>query len=442
VRSLLRRGADLTIVVPWNDAAILTAPFGSEVKVVPMGIRLPQQLVSAYAPDAAGLAGAARWTSPYGLPAWSPYPDPARSPYGSAGWPPQAAPPWSPYAWLSPQGGGSPAPVWSPYGGVDPYTSYARVQAGSGRTSMQGSILLRLIDEFRDRFLRYLASESPDLIHAHDWVTFEAAREGAQAKRIPWVAHVHSIESERRPEGADSVIERMEQRLLHAADAIVAPSNITRRHICDRYGLTPDSIRVVPNVLSPEHIDPEETGRFESARAIFLGRLAHQKGLDRFLEVARRVRSHIGNAEFHVYGAGYYPVSPGNATFHGPLSWEHRNDAFRDASILIVPSRAEPFGMVVLEAMQHRVPVIYPRDSGVAEVLSSGLRVDMGDIGAIARETEKLLNDLFEWEKVVEAQAAEITQYPARGFEQALMDLWYSLVPEPVARGSDVSPAP
>lgn len=453
VRNLLRRGADLTIVVPWNDASILTAPFGSEVKVVPMGIRLPQKLVSPYmSADVGAYAsgsgpslpyGQPAWSaygppawSPYGPPVWSPYGSPARSPDGSPAWSPYGPPAWSPYSWLSPRGGrGSGGPAWSPYGETfDPYTSYAQVQSRRGaRSSMEGSILLRLIDEFRDRLLRYVANESPDVIHAHDWVTFEAAREAARRKEIPWIAHVHSIEIERRPEGPDPLVARMEQRSLAAATAVVAPSKITSRRIFDHYQIAPELVHIVPNVLSPARIEAEETGRFESARVVFFGRLSHQKGLDRFLNVAQMLRQRISDAEFHVYGSGYYPVPTGIATFHGPLSWDRRSEAFRDASILVVPSRAEPFGMVILEAMFHRVPVIYPLDSGAAEVLSSGVRLDANEISTIANEAEKLLTDLFHWENVVEAQIAEITQYPSRGFEQALIDLWHSTTTHPVA---------
>jgi glycosyltransferase involved in cell wall biosynthesis len=436
VRNLLHRGADLTIVVPWNDASILTAPFGSEVKVVPMGIRLPRQLVSPYMPDdAAGF----RQASPYGQPIWSAYGGQARSPYGAAAWSPYAPPPWSPYSGLAGSpGGGFGSPPWSPYRGTfDPYANYAQIQSRDGaRTTMEGSVLLRLIDEFRDRFLRYVASNSPDLIHAHDWVTFEAAREGARLKNIPWIAHVHSIEIERRPEGPDPLVERMERHSLTAASAIVAPSKITGRRIHDRHGIAPELIHVVPNVLSPGRIDAHETGQFESGRVVFLGRLSHQKGLDRFLNVAAELRKRGRTGEFHVYGSGYYPVATGNAAFHGSLSWERRSEAFRDASLMIVPSRAEPFGMVILEGMLHRVPVIYPRDSGAAEVLASGIQVDASDIMEVANEAEKLLTDPLQWENSVESQIEEIAQYPSRGFEQALIDLWHSVMKAPVTSAS------
>jgi glycosyltransferase involved in cell wall biosynthesis len=59
------------------------------------------------------------------------------------------------------------------------------------------------------------------------------------------------------------------------------------------------------------------------------------------------------------------------------VGWDKRGEAFRGASAMVVPSRSEPFGMVILEAMQYRVPVIYPIypiDSGAAEVLENGIK--------------------------------------------------------------------
>jgi len=123
VRNLLRRGADLMIVAPWDEASILTAPFGSEVKVMPMGIRLPQQLVSPYMSagagrDSRGLGQA----SPYGQP-WSAY----HSHYEAAAWSSYAPPVWSPYSWLGTRAGdGSYGAASYPYGVTsDPYKNYA-----------------------------------------------------------------------------------------------------------------------------------------------------------------------------------------------------------------------------------------------------------------------------------------------------------------------------
>jgi glycosyltransferase involved in cell wall biosynthesis len=422
-RNLLRRGADLTVVVPWKEAAILSAPFGSEVKIVPLGIELPDEssMMASLAGARGGMSPYASSWSPYGAPAWRT--DAAWSPYSSFG---SAQ---SPYA--SPQG-------WSPYGGLrgsfDPYgasADFARPRGRRARSSLEGSALLRLIEEFRERVQQHIVRESPDLIHAHDWVTFEAARECAADRKIPWVAHVHSVEIERRPEGPDLLVERMERAALEQAAQIVVPSRITGDRIIERYAIPGERIHVVPNVLSPDRIGARDTGRIETQRVIFLGRLSHQKGVDRFVKLAAELHETNPDAAFEVYGGGQYPIPYGidYLTFHGPLTWERRADAFRDATVIVVPSREEPFGMVILEAMQHRVPVVYPKRAGAAEVLATGAKVDTADIAAMADAVHRLLNDHVHWENVVEAQLAEIRGYPARGFEQALIDLWARLAP-------------
>jgi glycosyltransferase involved in cell wall biosynthesis/uncharacterized protein YjbI with pentapeptide repeats len=434
VRNLLRQGADLTIVVPWKQEAILAAPFGSEVTIVPLGIELPRDSWTTDAHGGSSVYGGVRRDevrSPYGPPMWSAYFEPAWSAYGSIG-PSFTGPPpdqaWNPYGWMTPGETHGYRGLHSPYG---PYAHFGRPDGTrpTAPSSMRGSVLLRLIDEFRDRLVRYIADESPDIIHAHDWVTFTAAREGARLRRIPWIAHVHSIESERRPEAPDSLIERIEERALLAADWVVTPSRITRDRIVTKYGADGDRIDIVPNVLSVERVDALTTGRYETGRVRFLGRLSPQKGVDIFLKAAAELRSRLHEVEFDIFGSGYYPI-PSRSDFihfHGPLAWERRNDAFRDASVIVVPSRAEPFGMVILEAMLHRVPVIYPVESGAAEVLASGIKVNATDSEEIVRASAHLLTNLGSWEDVVEGQIDEITRYPARGFEKKLIERWASL---------------
>jgi glycosyltransferase involved in cell wall biosynthesis len=91
---------------------------------------------------------------------------------------------------------------------------------------------------------------------------------------------------------------------------------------------------------------------------------------------------------------------------------------------MVVPSRSEPFGMVILEAMQYRVPVIYPIDSGAAEVLENGIKVRVDNTTAMADHVVRLLGSLQTWEGTVRAQAREIEGYPARAYEDRLMAVW------------------
>jgi hypothetical protein len=128
---------------------------------------------------------------------WSPYGSAAPmaasiyrsawSPYGSAAFmaPSIYRAPWSPYG-AAPWGYGTPG---GPYG--SPYGAY-NVYAANGSGTLLGSSLYRLIGAFRNRLRDYIADHPCDVIHAHDWVTFDAARAAAERIGVPWVAHFHS----------------------------------------------------------------------------------------------------------------------------------------------------------------------------------------------------------------------------------------------------------
>jgi glycosyltransferase involved in cell wall biosynthesis len=429
VRNLRQRGADLTVVVPWDEPSILPSPFGCEVDVIPLGIAPPREAASPYA----------AWGEPS---PWSPYASTGyrrrytESPYAPSGYPGDY---WSPYApsrfrrdtW-SPYG--SPG-LYSPYfGSPGPYwgrvpSSYARPE--EDRTSLRaGSTLLRLIDEYSKRVLRYAEREAFDVIHAHDWVTFDAADAAARRAGKPWVAHFHSTERDRRPSLPDPIIGRIERQGALAADHIVVPSETTSRRVQELYDVPASKITVVPNPLSWEEVAPSEMGSFETKRTIFLGRLTAQKGPDHFARVATEVRRRHREAAFWVFGEGeeapdlrYHP----DVSLRGVVEWSVRGSAFSNATAVLVPSRYEPFGMVVLEAMQHRVPVLYPQSSGAAEVIESGFRIRPDDVKATAEELERLLTDWRYWEEAVQKQSREIAGYPDRGYEQRVLELWETL---------------
>ncbi len=414
VRNLRRRGADVTVVVPWRRdlLRIDRPPFGVEVPLVTLDIDLPDDG-----------DGSGSW-SPYGGRS-GPY---GGGPYGGNGGPYGGA--GGPYGGAGGPYGGNGGPYGGfggsygfgsgPYrGGPGPYGPYG--------ADFAGSALYGLIGTFADRLRDYVADHPVDLIHAHDWVTFDAARSAAERADVPWVAHVHSTEAERQPGMADPLTARIEQGAIDAATRVIAVSEVTRRAIVAAYDRDERrTIDVVPNSLSPGDPPTADMGRFETHRVVFLGRLARQKGLDRFAAVAERVWQAGFDADFWVYGDGSdrEPLRRPGIVHRGPLGWHERGRAFRGASALLVPSRAEPFGMVILEAMQHRVPVIYPVDAGAAEVLSTGRKVDPSDAAATADAVRELLGDLAAWEAAVDSAADEIDRYPGRDYDGQIMAVW------------------
>lgn len=112
---------------------------------------------------------------------------------------------------------------------------------------------------------------------------------------------------------------------------------------------------------------------------------------------------------------------------NGFLPWEQRRLAFENASVVVVPSQSEPFGMVILEAMQSGVPVVFIEHAGAAEVLHSGFRFQYGDVDKAAEFVTELLTSPDKWEAAVQAQLRDIAAYPDQHYENRLKKLWSQL---------------
>ena len=118
---------------------------------------------------------------------------------------------------------------------------------------------------------------------------------------------------------------------------------------------------------------------------LFVGHLVHRKGIDSLLEAfntlsTQGVRAH---PKLHIIGAGVleksckeYVASHGlgeNVTFWGSLNESLKFRMLKGADVLIVPSRYEPAGIVVLEGMAAGKPLIATRVGGIPEVIKDGI---------------------------------------------------------------------
>ncbi len=113
----------------------------------------------------------------------------------------------------------------------------------------------------------------------------------------------------------------------------------------------------------------------------------------------------------------------------GFLEWQNRKKAFEGATLCLVPSRAEPFGMVILEAMQAGVPVLFAQNAGAGEVIKSGVRINPEDIEHTAQQVVAMLVDKEGWRQMAEAELAEIATYPKRDDELTVAKVWQQLAP-------------
>ena len=242
--------------------------------------------------------------------------------------------------------------------------------------------------------------ENIDIVHAHDWMTYPAGIAVAAMKQRPLVVHVHSTEFDRSGENVNQMIYDIERQGFHAADKIIAVSHFTRNIVIARYGVSGDKIEVVHNGVDrtkPPSDPLTDAGIKSNERLIlFLGRITMQKGPEYFLQAAKRVLDVMGNVKFVMAGSGDMmhrsielaaELGIGHKVlFTGFLRGEQVRQIYRMADLYVMPSVSEPFGIAPLEALNHDVPVIISKQSGVSEVLTHALKVDFWDIDEMANK--------------------------------------------------------
>lgn len=234
-----------------------------------------------------------------------------------------------------------------------------------------------------------------DVIHAHDWLTYEAGIAAKKAIGKPLVVHMHATEFDRSGEHVNQAVYEIEKRGMMAADKVITVSNLTRDIVVNKYGIDPNKVVTVHNAVEPKERDDIDSTRYVKEKIVtFLGRITFQKGPEYFIEAAAKVLKRDSNVRFVMAGSGDMmnqmirraAVLGITDRFHftGFLKGQEVDQMFALSDVYVMPSVSEPFGISPLEAMRSNVPVVISNQSGVAEVLDYALKVDFWDIDAMA----------------------------------------------------------
>ncbi|MEZ5103682.1 MAG: glycosyltransferase family 4 protein [Draconibacterium sp.] len=243
-----------------------------------------------------------------------------------------------------------------------------------------------------------------DIIHAHDWLAYPAGIAAKQISGKPLVIHVHATDFDRSGGDVNPKVYAIEREGMEMADKIIAVSSLTKKTIIEKYGISADKITIVYNA-----VEPVETGNgsfpergIDEKIVTFLGRITMQKGPEYFIEAANLVLKKMNHVRFVMAGSGDMMDSMVrrvaelgiSESFHftGFLSGNDVTQMFHMTDVFVMPSVSEPFGIVPLEAMQSKVPVIISNQSGVAEILENAIKIDFWDTYAMADAIYGLLN--------------------------------------------------
>jgi len=220
--------------------------------------------------------------------------------------------------------------------------------------------------------------------------------EDCVGKAVAWPGLVHGCYHGSAAQTAGIAVllawHRLAGTWLRDVDVFVTPSAFARDRLAAG-GLPGDRIAVKPNFLEE---DPGERTA-PGMGAVFVGRLAEEKGTDTLLEAWARLG---GQATLTVVGDGPDRQRlesrrvPG-VTFAGRLDRAGVLAAIKAAAVLIFPSRwYETFGRVTMEAFACGVPVIASQLGALAEAVEdgrTGLLFEPGDAAHLAERAAWLL---------------------------------------------------
>lgn len=245
-----------------------------------------------------------------------------------------------------------------------------------------------------------------DLIHSHYWLSGQVGWIAQERWGVPLVHTMHTMARVKNltlaqgdvPEPA--IREIGEEQVVNAADRLVANTHAEAKELIELYHADPNRVRVVHpgvdlDVFVPGNQSAARQDLGVSSEAIvllFVGRIQPLKAPDVLIEVAAEILKR--NPEFRsrlVVAICGGPSGSGLerpdalvsladqlgvsdvVKFVPPTSRAHLVKWFQAASICIVPSYSESFGLVAIESQACGTPVVAARVGGLPTAVRDGI---------------------------------------------------------------------
>lgn len=250
-----------------------------------------------------------------------------------------------------------------------------------------------LYDAWQGRRSRRSVPPDVDVVHATTWAI--------PPRTAPLVVTVHDLAFLRAPEHFTPRGNRFFRRALEIvrdeADVVVTPSELTALD-CVEQGIERDRLRVVPLAAEVPTVTAEEVAAFRAEHglgdrpyALWCGTVEPRKNVATLLRAFEQVDAALDLVLVGPTGWGSVDLEAPAARLGdrlrvlGRLPTDQLHAAYAGARVFAFPSTWEGFGLPVLEAMAHGVPVVTSRGTSMAEFSSdAALLVDPLDADALA----------------------------------------------------------
>lgn len=311
---------------------------------------------------------------------------------------------------------------------LEPSVTLRELPAGGASVVAKGR-LPEVADDFGEAIGALARAGSYDLIHAHYWLSGIAALPVALELGLPLVQSFHTLAAMKNAAAAAGQLLEPERRLISErylatqANAIIAGSAAEAATLIGAVGAPAERTWVIPPGVDVELFRPDRISADAAVRRglgvadgspllAVVGRLQPLKNQELAVRILAELDRFGGTPAVLVIAGEATPGDDGYLTrlhrtaaalgvqdrvrFVGALSRAALADLLAAASVTIVPSRSETFGLVALESAASGTPVVGFRGTGLVESVAesrSGLLIDSWDPRRWAQAVTGLLTD-------------------------------------------------
>lgn len=281
-----------------------------------------------------------------------------------------------------------------------------------------------------------------DVLHCHDWHAITALASIKRHLQREYVFTFHSTEWGRNGnwfvmshEGHE--ISRRERHAGHEASAVVVTSPSLKQEVLRVYDLSSKKLHIIPNGFFSGKMQQRVDANAVKQRycispiaplVLFVGRMCYQKGPDLLVEATRHVLKERPDVKFIFAGEGDLRANcelrarelivSDACRFLGYVPDCELANLLNACDLIVVPSRNEPFGVVVLEAWDAGKPVVCTDPVHLVDNFVNGIKarahpksiarciisaIDSPEaLCELGAQGKKLINAIYNWDNVSE----------------------------------------
>ena len=274
----------------------------------------------------------------------------------------------------------------------------AGIPAAWKSSRMSGFYLLRLLGKFTSFLIKN--GKNYDLLHANWTIAGLASIISKPFHKRPVLITLHGSEIY----GSKQVLglRGLTRWVLNRSDQVVCVSNALKDEVI-ALGVTESKVVVIPNGVYPIKFLP--LTNVDNRTILYVGSLTEQKGVKYLLEAYADVNKKFKDLRLRIVGEGpelenLLALSKQlsireSVSFEGVIAHSKVAEVMQSASIFVLPSLNEGFGLVLLESLANGLPAIAFNSGGVKDILGeeTGILVQHGNVDQLANAINLLLSD-------------------------------------------------